>query len=198
MTMQGRIGSFTHNAEHASNPGHGPVIVAGEFAVDLGELPMGLSMSKNSAGALIPYEEVGGENIGAGVVQTLTYAHTIGHYPIQRGSLSVTDGAEIFSDDGNGHLTGSGGGSGTVNYKTGVISVTFNANPGVGQAITAGYVTEIVGVLDQNYSDAYEQSGLYIHHGTCRQDVLKVGATDRDTPSITLLKRLQEKGIYAI
>ncbi len=41
--------------------------------------------------------------------------------------ISVSDGVETFTDNYDGTLTGSAGGSGTINYATGAISVTFNA-----------------------------------------------------------------------
>jgi hypothetical protein len=289
MTIAGKIGSFSRDDEHASDPGHGPVIAGGLFAASQGELPVGLILSKNSAGALIPYAEEADEVIGtggsaatpvtseaigtgtgtavvfsgalanddiqpgsvtitatvsaspvtitddgAGILRgagggiidyetgtyslifatapdnessiTAGYSHTppaatftgtLAAYPVEPGSVSVTDGVETFSDDGHGRLTGSAGGTGTVNYKTGVIAVSFNANVGNGTAITADYVREIAGVLDSKFNDDYEGSGNYIIHGTCRADVLKVGAVTKAAPSTTLLGRLQAKGIYA-
>ena len=42
-------------------------------------------------------------------------------------SVQDQDGIEVFTDDYNGVLTGSAGGTGTINYMTGAISVTFAA-----------------------------------------------------------------------
>jgi hypothetical protein len=53
--------------------------------------------------------------------------------------VTVTDGTETFTDNGSGVLTGDAGGSGTINYTTGEVTVTFNAAPGNGQAVTATY-----------------------------------------------------------
>ncbi len=47
-------------------------------------------------------------------------------------SVVVTDGTETFSDAGAGVLTGNAGGTGTVNYGTGAVAVTFNAAPATG------------------------------------------------------------------
>ena len=58
---------------------------------------------------------------------------------IKKGTVSVTDGTETFTDNGDGTLTGDAGGSGTVNYETFAISVTFNANVTNSQAITVAY-----------------------------------------------------------
>jgi len=54
-------------------------------------------------------------------------------------SVTVTDGTETFTDDGAGALTGDAGGSGTVNYTTGAIEVTFDAAPDADQDITVTY-----------------------------------------------------------
>lgn len=51
------------------------------------------------------------------------------HNPVVSGSVSVSDGVEFFVDDGQGLLTGSLGGSGTIEYATGVYSLTFNTHP---------------------------------------------------------------------
>lgn len=48
------------------------------------------------------------------------------------GTVIVTDGTETFTDNGGGVLTGDATGTGTVNYATGVVSVSFNAAPSVG------------------------------------------------------------------
>lgn len=41
-------------------------------------------------------------------------------------SITATDGVETFTDDFNGTLTGDQGGTGTINYATGAISLSFN------------------------------------------------------------------------
>lgn len=43
--------------------------------------------------------------------------------------VTVKAGAEILYDNGSGALSGVAGGTGTINYTTGAISVTFNAAP---------------------------------------------------------------------
>lgn len=60
--------------------------------------------------------------------------------PILEGSVVVDDTVEVFSDDGLGILTGDAGGSGTVNYATGAISVTFNTAPTDGQVIQVSFI----------------------------------------------------------
>jgi hypothetical protein len=70
--------------------------------------------------------------------------------------LSITDGVETFTDDHNGVLTGSAGGSGTINYTTGAWAVTFIAAPAnASNNITGTYKWEDStddGIADFSYS----------------------------------------------
>jgi len=68
------------------------------------------------------------------------YNGTLFVFPILAGSLSITDGEETFVDNGAGLLTGSAGGTGTIDYTTGVYSLTFFVAVPIGEAITASYV----------------------------------------------------------
>lgn len=79
---------------------------------------------------------------GATVAFSNTYTNNV---PMQPGSIIVDDLTEVFTDDGSGILTGDQGGSGTVNYSTGAISVTFNTAPSDGQAIQASFIQYTVG-----------------------------------------------------
>jgi len=58
---------------------------------------------------------------------SLAYTTYLAHPEVLRGSVSITDGTETFTDDGNGTLTGDQGGDGTVNYTTGYVTLNFNA-----------------------------------------------------------------------
>lgn len=72
-----------------------------------------------------------------------TYSSSV---PIQAGSVIVDDTVEVFIDDGAGILTGDQGGSGTVNYTTGAVSVTFNTAPTNGQVIQASFIQYRAGI----------------------------------------------------
>ena len=69
----------------------------------------------------------------------VTFNTTVQFPLILAGSVIITDNTETFTDDGNGVLTGDLGGTGTVNYETGAISVTFNTAPDNGQNIYASF-----------------------------------------------------------
>ena len=56
--------------------------------------------------------------------------------------INDQDSVETFTDNHDGTLTGSAGGTGTINYITGVWAVTFNANVTAGKEIRATYQWE--------------------------------------------------------
>ncbi len=81
----------------------------------------------------INYTTITDEVIGSGDGVTKTFSGSllqVGTGSRQTGfAITFTDGAETFSDDQNGVLTGDAGGTGTINYTTGAYSVTFNTAP---------------------------------------------------------------------
>ena len=70
---------------------------------------------------------------------TDTYSGTLTTRPIVAGSFEPTDGTETFTDDGLGILTGSAGGSGTIDYTTGAWTLIFNAAVALNTNILAHY-----------------------------------------------------------
>lgn len=90
------------------------------------------------------YTTVTAEAYGTGNGVLVTFAHTAAAISSTRTifGITVTDGVETFTDNFDGTLTGSLGGTGTVNYVTGAMSVTFNTAPGNPTAITTTYQWE--------------------------------------------------------
>lgn len=79
------------------------------------------------------------------------YTGTLFAFPILPGSLQITDGVETFVDNGSGLLTGNQGGTGTINYSTGVWNVTFNTAVIIGTSIVATFVViSTLGILQGN------------------------------------------------
>ena len=77
---------------------------------------------------------------------TAVYTDTLGAFPIISGSFSATSGNEIFSDNGNGTLTSNLGGTGTINYTTGVWALTFANVVPVGTNIVGTYTVQTLGI----------------------------------------------------
>ncbi len=59
--------------------------------------------------------------------------------PVSRGSVVITGSnpAQVLNDDGLGGFTGDG--TGTINYSTGAVSITFTTAPAVASTVTIGY-----------------------------------------------------------
>lgn len=107
------------------------------------------------------FATVTSENIGTGDGSTKTFTGTLafkaGGAKRTCFAIEVTDtsGSETFTDDRNGVLTGTNGGTGTINYTTGAISVTFNTAPILSDAILCTYQYEDStnkGIADFTYS----------------------------------------------
>lgn len=103
-------------------------------------------------------------------------------------SVVITDGTETFTDDGEGVLTGSEGGTGTIDYTTGAWSVTFNAAPGNGDAIVASYSQNMEGSSDVGeVSFSYETVQLHSKERRLRMTI----------PETTIEDMLAQLGISA-
>ena len=113
----------------------------------------GLYKSYVDKALLSSYTPTTGEAYGTGDAVTQTFAHTLAVVTGKKTAMyaSVTDTVETFIDDRNGNMVGNLGGTGTINYATGAVSVTFNTAPTAAQAITCSYYTEdstANGILD--------------------------------------------------
>ncbi len=87
---------------------------------------------------------VASENIGSGDGTTKTFSNTLSNLNVAPGTVTVTatiggSGVTLY-DDGEGNLKDSSGShTGTVNYVTGAISVSFGTAPDNGTNIVASY-----------------------------------------------------------
>ena len=80
------------------------------------------------------------ENGGSASQSTLSY--TVSVLPVKAGNVRITDGSEIWVDDGNGGLVSnySGYAKGSINYTTGVISLTWTGHNSAAQpTVTYAY-----------------------------------------------------------
>lgn len=77
--------------------------------------------------------------VGTGNGVQVAFSFQIAAYPILEGSLYVTDGTQVAVDNGAGGFVSSTGAplTGTINYTTGAVTLTFAAAPGLNVNITA-------------------------------------------------------------
>lgn len=84
--------------------------------------------------------------LGTGDEATVAFTTTVQSFPILPDSLVITDDTETFEDTNTDFdaspvtITGDLGGTATVNYSTGAVSVTFNTAPASGQNIALSYI----------------------------------------------------------
>lgn len=199
MAIQGKTASFVRSEEKAGLPAHGPVLVGIKLQAGDGVYPVGLLLTRNAADTGRPLQVVTGEVLDAGDGNTKAFGGVLAAaLPVQPGTVVVTDGVEAFADDGCGRLTGDAGGSGTVNYATGAVAVTFNANVVNETDIEVSYVTRVDAVLDETVDTAASTSGNAVVHGTVARQALKVGAVAPAPPSAAVLALLRAVGIYSL
>jgi hypothetical protein len=86
-----------------------------------------------------------GSTKGTGDAAQTTFDGALTWLPARAGTVTLTDGTETFTDDGAGVLTGDLGGSGTVDYSTGLVEVTFNTAPGAAAPLTSTYEFDMEG-----------------------------------------------------
>lgn len=82
---------------------------------------------------------------------TTNFSYTATSLPILPASLVVTDNTETFQDTNTDFntsptISGSAGGTATLNYSTGALSVSFNSAPANGQGITVSYIQFLAGL----------------------------------------------------
>lgn len=77
------------------------------------------------------------DNLSVGDGVTITFNGALQNPPIIMGSLFITDGTQVLQDAGDGTFTGDG--SGTIDYVTGVYSVTFTTAPASSATIYGKY-----------------------------------------------------------
>lgn len=72
-------------------------------------------------------------DVGTGDGATTAFSFTVPSTPVLKGSLYVTDGTQTFVDDRVGGFTGA---TGTINYTTGAVTITFPVAPALDATIT--------------------------------------------------------------
>lgn len=78
------------------------------------------------------------EAIATGDGNTNSFGPLLSYSPVRSGTVQITDGTQLVTDDGNGNLVGDG--SGTINYVTGQITaLAFTVAVTNGTSITCDY-----------------------------------------------------------
>ena len=111
----------------------------------LGDLPVipGIDITQNNLpDVYVPFGGllVEGEILAVGDTSKVNFTGNLANADIDKASIRITDGVEIFIDtDGDGVLVGNLGGIGTIDVFTGAYDITFDAAPAAVN-ITADYL----------------------------------------------------------
>lgn len=81
---------------------------------------------------------IDGESVGTGDASTKTFSTTLGYTPVRPKSIMITAGTVLAADNGEGAISGTGV-TGTIDYATGAISLTFTDAPALDAAVSCEY-----------------------------------------------------------
>jgi len=95
----------------------------GEMVVNHGVLVINPDTTVTGSVTKVEYQKVG-EGLGTDVGDPNVYSGTL-HIDLVAGTVTIVAGGFIFTDDGTGNLTTSGGLNGTIEYATGAWSIDF-------------------------------------------------------------------------
>ncbi len=103
---------------------------------------------------------ISGESLGAGNGSTTAFSKTLASATVTKFSVQVfVAGKAVAGDNGNGTIWGPTA-SGTINYATGALSVTFSSAPATGAAVTVNYVQNGwgigTGLMDEDGRPAHQ------------------------------------------
>jgi hypothetical protein len=102
------------------------------------------------------------EQIGSGNNSQTIFPLTLKNVPLQSGnpgSVQIVAGAVQALDDGNGNLSGTGISSGSINYNTGVGTITLSAAPGAGVLVKAAY-NPLSAIVDPSTYESDAKEGV--------------------------------------
>lgn len=202
--MNGVIGEVETNVQEAADRRHPPVInrvqfpEAGHDDIPCGELLFEGSRNNDDSqptyGATPADEAKKVTAAGEGDGTTVKFTFNLGE--VVPGTVAIVTAdttAKELTDDGDGTLSGDG--TGTVDYATGKVEVTFTAAPADDKAITCSAVpgTGFIGIAN-NAVGAEEDNGVnVVLHGTVAEGIAKV---DGEACTTEQLKFLSRHGIY--
>jgi len=103
---------------------------------------------KSASTTLVSNENIGSTSSGS-LIKHVWNEINFGSSTLVPGSITITAGGITFTDDGRGNLTATGG-SGWIGYDTNMLTLYFDANPGV---------TNIL--ITYNYYNTIHQAGMW-------------------------------------
>lgn len=195
--MKANIGTQNLTPSRIIADAHPPIIVSASVLEDNGVLADGQIVAKDADGEVIPHELIEdvamtGDIDGA----NKDYTTTLDPAPVLPGSVVIANNnavAQEVTDDGEGNLIGDG--SGTINYKTGEVSVSLTTAPAAGKTVLISHKTRPIGVNVQECDTEEDDTALVVKHGSVNKDLLLRGEVAADAEDIAALESI---GIFTV
>ncbi|WP_321495625.1 hypothetical protein [uncultured Desulfobacter sp.] len=194
MTITGNVSSRTFDAERAGIPMAPVNIQPVALLTDDAVWPCGLVLGKDADEKYLPYAALT-EQIGTGDGTEKAFTGQVG--PVEPGSASATAGSITLEDDGCGNLAGTGG-SGSINYQTGMVTVSFTAAPANAAEVELAYSPDPVAVLDTEIDTSVMDTANVVVFGPVKKSLLKVGVTAQTAATTAIICRLRWQHIHAV
>lgn len=105
------------------------------------------SLNMGAADSSYTSREVDSEVIGSQDGTTKIFTTNLSWTPVVPGTLFVTDGTVTLADNGAGAFTGTGA-TGTIDYATGAIAITFTTAPTQDPSVSYQYNNENAPILN--------------------------------------------------
>ncbi len=195
--MNAVLGTINPAPSRVVSAAHPPILVSKLVLEDAGVIADGQIVALDSDSLLIAHQEVADVDMTGMIDGTnKDFAATLDPAPVLPGSVQIDNNntaPQVIVDDGHGRLVG--GGSGTVNYKTGEVAVTFTTAPAAGKTVKIGHKTQPVGASVNACDTGADDTALVIRHGAVNRDLILTGSLAADAEDIAALEAI---GIFAV
>ena len=194
--MNGVIGEVGINSQEAADHRHEPVVNRVQLVADHEDVEVGELLFEGSAGAVSAEDAESAKTAAANGTKT---AFDFDFGEVLPGTVIITTDdttAKTVSDNGDGTLGGEAeDGTGTVDYSTGKVSVTFSAAPADTKTVTAKAVkgSGFVGVANDTVGKDEDNGVNVVIHGTIHEGIAKVNGFAATSEQLKFLAR---HGIY--
>lgn len=195
--MNGVIGEVEVNAQEAADHRHGPFVSRVQFPDEHPAIQVGEALFYDENGKAVPAGSAGKETTATANGTDTTFTFSLGE--ILPGSVLITTDdttAKAVSDNGDGTLGGEDeDGTGTVDYATGKVTVTFSAAPAQTKTVTVEAVKggDFIGIANNSVGEDEDNGVNVVVHGSIHEGLAKF---DGEPASFEQYKFLRTHGIY--
>jgi len=195
--MKAVVGKIMDDTSRVVARVHPPITENMAVLANSGDIADGQIVAKDKDGAVIAHKKTTGVAMTGTVDGTnKAFSASLSPAPVLPGSVKIDNNntsAQSLVDDGNGRLMGDG--SGTVNYKTGEVAVSFTTAPASGKTVLIAHKTAPIGVNVDACDTEEDESAKVLVHGTVNSDCVLTGSSAADAEDIAALKAI---GVFAI